>query len=213
MLPEVLFLRTCKAEKGFFPKWTFCWTDSDKCVLCCHRGLRTGFIPSSSACHIPVPGGVPLFAPSNWLILFLLFIFLLYIVVNFPSCLKCLWIRVHVLFFLLTCPLPTCLITCLPVHLPACLLTYPPTHQSTFYFLAAFLAMYMVHISISRGFFKVVELVFFSFFDQIIRAFPTILWRIQRQVCNGFDREAGDPGLIPALPLAECLVLGTSFSL
>lgn len=71
----------------------------------------------------------------------------------------------------------------------------------------------MVYISISLDFFKVTELVFFSFFDQIIQAFPTILWKIQRQVCNGFDREAGDPGLIPALPLAKCLALGTSFSL
>ena len=134
--------------------------------------------------------------------------------VNFPSCLKCLWICVHVLFFLLTYPLPTCLITYLLIHLPTYLLTYLPTHQSTYllsYCLPSYI--YMVHISISLDFFQVIELVFFSFFDQIIQAFPTILWRIQRQVCNGFDREARDPGLIPALPLAECLVLGISFSL
>lgn len=57
--------------------------------------------------------------------------------------------------------------THLPTYLPIYLFTYLPT-----YALPVFLAMHVVHISISLGFLKVTELFFFSFFGLIIHAFP-----------------------------------------
>lgn len=73
-------------------------------------------------------------------------------VANSLSCLKYLWLGVHVLFSYLLIHLPT-----------SFLCTYLPI----------FLAMYMLRIATSLDFFKATDLFFLSFFDQIIQGFTT----------------------------------------
>ena len=146
MSPKVLFMRICKT----FDSLSEHYIDSDEYIPYNYKGLRAEF--GFQWQHLSYPGDwwhpfICSFQPI--LIPFLLFIFLLYIVVNFLSCVRCLQICVHVF-------LPTYL----PIYLPTYLFTY---------ILPVIPAMCVVRISISLDFIKVTELFFFSFSGLIIQ--------------------------------------------
>lgn len=66
MLPKVLFLRTCKAEKGLFSPnehHTDLTVTSISPTVIGDSGLN--FAPNGKICHILVTGGIHLFSPFN----------------------------------------------------------------------------------------------------------------------------------------------------
>lgn len=183
MLPKVLFIRTCKAWKDLFLQMNYIYPIVTNISQTATRVSRMNLAPSGS----------PII--SWWLVVSIYWLlstnfepdfiidFLLYIVVNFQSCLKCLWTCVHGFFFPSFFSISLCsYVYGTHIHQPGLskeLQDYFPFPSLT---------------GLSRHFLQKYE----GFRDRCVME---------------LDNKVGDLGLFLCLLPAECLILGNSFSL